>query len=98
MKRLVLGVLEAGLTTAVPFRGKRNEPAFLVRGSNITPDRETGIGGWSDVGALPRNSPMPPRIVPVASPPPATIAMRNTEKMRARFIRSSFSKMELRCA
>jgi mono/diheme cytochrome c family protein len=25
-----------------------DEPAFTVRGSNITPDRETGIGGWSD--------------------------------------------------
>lgn len=25
-----------------------DEPAFLVRGSNITPDRETGIGSWSD--------------------------------------------------
>src|SRR5215218_708047 len=25
-----------------------DEPAFLVRGSNITPDRETGIGSWSE--------------------------------------------------
>lgn len=25
-----------------------NTPAFHVRGTNITPDRETGIGGWSD--------------------------------------------------
>lgn len=24
-----------------------DEPAYLVRGSNITPDRDTGIGGWS---------------------------------------------------
>lgn len=24
-----------------------DEPAYLVRGSNITPDRETGIGGWT---------------------------------------------------
>jgi len=24
-----------------------DEPAYLVRGSNITPDRETGIGSWS---------------------------------------------------
>jgi len=24
-----------------------DEPAFLVKGSNITPDPETGIGGWS---------------------------------------------------
>ena len=23
-------------------------PAYLVKGSNITPDRETGIGAWSD--------------------------------------------------
>lgn len=25
-----------------------DEPAFKVRGSNITPDQETGIGSWSD--------------------------------------------------
>jgi mono/diheme cytochrome c family protein len=25
-----------------------NEPTFKVQGSNITPDRETGIGAWSD--------------------------------------------------
>jgi mono/diheme cytochrome c family protein len=25
-----------------------DEPAFKVTGSNITPDKETGIGGWSD--------------------------------------------------
>lgn len=25
-----------------------DEPAFLVRGSNITPDRDTGIGRWSE--------------------------------------------------
>jgi len=25
-----------------------DEPAFTVRGANITPDRETGIGAWSD--------------------------------------------------
>lgn len=25
-----------------------NQPAFVVKGSNITPDRETGIGTWSD--------------------------------------------------
>jgi mono/diheme cytochrome c family protein len=24
-----------------------DEPAYLVRGSNITPDRDSGIGGWS---------------------------------------------------
>src|ERR1700712_2129191 len=26
-----------------------DEPAFTVKGANITPDRETGIGAWSDV-------------------------------------------------
>ena len=25
-----------------------DEPQFTVKGSNITPDRETGIGAWSD--------------------------------------------------
>src|ERR1044071_6274401 len=25
-----------------------DEPAFTVKGSNITPDRDTGIGSWSD--------------------------------------------------
>ena len=25
-----------------------NTPAYVVKGSNITPDRETGIGAWSD--------------------------------------------------
>lgn len=25
-----------------------DEPAFLVKGANITPDRDTGIGGWSE--------------------------------------------------
>jgi mono/diheme cytochrome c family protein len=25
-----------------------DEPAFTVRGANITPDKETGIGSWSD--------------------------------------------------
>jgi mono/diheme cytochrome c family protein len=25
-----------------------NEPFFSVKGSNLTPDRDTGIGGWSD--------------------------------------------------
>ena len=25
-----------------------DEPEFTVKGSNITPDRETGIGSWSD--------------------------------------------------
>ena len=24
-----------------------NEPFFAVKGSNVTPDRDTGIGGWS---------------------------------------------------
>src|SRR5262245_39591283 len=24
-----------------------DEPAYLVRGSNITPDRDTGIGAWN---------------------------------------------------
>src|SRR5262245_57269542 len=25
-----------------------DEPWFVVKGSNITPDRDTGIGAWSD--------------------------------------------------
>jgi len=44
-----------------------DEPAFLVRGSNITPDRETGIGGWSanDLKRLMTEG-MRPNGVPVA--------------------------------
>jgi hypothetical protein len=26
-----------------------DDKSYTVRGSNITPDRETGIGGWSEV-------------------------------------------------
>src|SRR5215210_5782581 len=25
-----------------------DEPTFRVKGANITPDKDTGIGGWSD--------------------------------------------------
>jgi mono/diheme cytochrome c family protein len=40
----------AGLDMSRRFSGGAqvwDEPAYLVRGSNITPDRETGIGAWS---------------------------------------------------
>jgi len=40
----------AGLDMSKRFSGGWqvwDEPAYLVRGSNITPDRETGIGGWT---------------------------------------------------
>ncbi len=44
-----------------------DEPAYLVRGSNITPDRETGIGNWSanDLKRLLTDG-MRPNGVPVA--------------------------------
>lgn len=44
-----------------------DEPAYLVRGSNITPDRETGIGSWSanDLKRLMTDG-MRPNGVPVA--------------------------------
>ena len=44
-----------------------DEPAYLVRGSNITPDRETGIGNWSanDLKRLMTDG-MRPNGVPVA--------------------------------
>src|SRR2546430_15940460 len=28
--------------------GTWDTPTYIVKGSNITPDRETGIGAWSD--------------------------------------------------
>jgi mono/diheme cytochrome c family protein len=40
----------AGLDMSKRFSGGAqvwDEPAFLVRGSNITPDRDTGLGGWT---------------------------------------------------
>ncbi len=45
-----------------------DEPTFKVKGSNITPDRETGIGGWSDAdikkalqqGVRPNGTPIAP--------------------------------------
>jgi mono/diheme cytochrome c family protein len=40
----------AGLDMSKRFSGGAqvwDEPAYLVRGSNITPDKETGIGGWT---------------------------------------------------
>ena len=40
----------AGLDMSRRFSGGSqvwDEPEYLVRGSNITPDRETGIGGWT---------------------------------------------------
>ena len=48
-------------------------PTFKVKGSNITPDRETGIGGWSDAdikralqdGKRPNGTPIAP-IMPFA--------------------------------
>jgi mono/diheme cytochrome c family protein len=50
-----------------------DEPTFTVKGSNITPDRETGIGSWSDAdikralqqGARPNGVPLAP-IMPFA--------------------------------
>ena len=45
-------------------------PAYTVRGSNITPDRETGIGAWSDddvkrsltEGSRPSGAPLAPQM------------------------------------
>lgn len=40
----------AGLDMSKRFSGGAqvwDEPAYLVRGSNITPDRDTGLGGWT---------------------------------------------------
>ena len=40
----------AGLDMSRRFSGGSqvwDEPEYLVRGSNITPDRETGIGSWT---------------------------------------------------
>ena len=45
-----------------------DEPTFKVKGSNITPDKETGIGGWSDAdikkalqeGVRPNGTPIAP--------------------------------------
>ena len=44
-----------------------DEPEYLVRGSNISPDRETGIGGWTadDIKRLLTDG-MRPNGVPVA--------------------------------
>lgn len=50
-----------------------DEPAFKVKGANITPDKETGIGTWSDAdikkamteGVRPNGSPLAP-IMPFA--------------------------------
>jgi mono/diheme cytochrome c family protein len=50
-----------------------DEPAFVVRGSNITPDKETGIGSWSEddikkalqEGVRPNGTPLAP-IMPYA--------------------------------
>jgi mono/diheme cytochrome c family protein len=47
-----------------------DEPAFTVRGSNITPDRDTGIGAWSKddikrlltAGVRPNGVPVAPRM------------------------------------
>jgi hypothetical protein len=47
-----------------------DEPAFTVRGSNITPDRETDIGGWSEAdlkralidGVRPSGVPLAPQM------------------------------------
>ena len=47
-----------------------DEPTYLVRGSNITPDRDTGIGGWSDAdikrslidGVRPNGMPLAPQM------------------------------------
>ena len=50
-----------------------DEPWFRVKGANITPDRETGIGGWSDAdlksallsGKRPNGTPLAP-VMPFA--------------------------------
>ena len=60
----------AGFDMARRFSGGAqvwDEPAYLVRGSNITPDRETGIGSWSadDLKRLMTDG-MRPNGVPVA--------------------------------
>lgn len=60
----------AGLDMTKRFSGGSqvwDEPEFLVRGSNISQDRETGIGGWSvnDVKRLLTDG-MRPNGVPVA--------------------------------
>jgi mono/diheme cytochrome c family protein len=47
-----------------------DEPAYTVRGSNITPDRDTGIGGWSEAdfkrlmteGVRPNGVPIAPQM------------------------------------
>jgi hypothetical protein len=42
---------KAGLDMTRRFAGGSqvwDTPAYTVRGTNITPDRETGIGAWSD--------------------------------------------------
>jgi hypothetical protein len=40
-----------------------DEPAFKVMGSNITPDRETGIGAWTDTnGAMTRSGEPLPKV------------------------------------
>jgi len=47
-----------------------DEPAYTVKGSNITPDRETGIGAWSDAdlkrlmveGVRPNGVPIAPQM------------------------------------
>ena len=47
-----------------------DEPTYLVRGTNITPDRDTGIGGWSDAdikrslidGVRPNGVPLAPQM------------------------------------
>ena len=60
-----------------------DEPAFTVKGANITPDRETGIGAWSEAdikralqdGRRPNGTQLAPAILAPGARRPAAIGV-----------------------